>query len=200
MPYVPEDGVILSPAVEFFRGGSADGYPIRLAPVKVAAVLSVAMYNCNSSGRDAPPSDQAAYEVGVARKFKALIHAAIITGADVLIVPDIGCGVFGNDAATVGRIAGTAMQAHVGYFGKVVFTGKREFYDAVMTSLDVGQVAMDHGTPIIDLVQQKHNASKRKAPRDDAENLANRRNSPPLGAITSLLSAPPKKPRTATPT
>lgn len=107
--HVPEDGVIISPHVEIFRKGTDQGYALQMKPVAIAAVISVAMYNRNHSVRDAPvdaPEDSAAYELGTRHKLQALVHGAILANADALVLPDVGCGVFHNDARLVGRLMG----------------------------------------------------------------------------------------------
>lgn len=137
-PYIPVDGAILSPSVEVFRRGSDQGYILMTETVPIAGVVSVAMYNKNSQVRDAPvdaPSDNAAYELGVKHKMQAMAHAAAFAGADAIIVPDLGCGVFGNDPLVVGRLCGEAIKPYMGYFKKVLFTGKPEFYDAAARAL-----------------------------------------------------------------
>jgi hypothetical protein len=41
------DGVILSPSVEIFRGGSDHGYPFMQEPAQLAAIISLGMFNQN---------------------------------------------------------------------------------------------------------------------------------------------------------
>merc|ERR1712048_755856 len=98
-PHIPMDGVIVSPHVEIFRRGTDQGYLLFAKPVEITAVISVAMYNCNRRVRDSPvdrPYDEAEYEAGVRAKLIALAHGAAESGADALILPDVGCGVFMN--------------------------------------------------------------------------------------------------------
>jgi len=137
---IPDAGCIVSPRVEFFRRGTDQGYPIyggdRTLPV--AAVVSIAMYNLNPQVRDSPvdaPTDQAQYENGVLRKFEALAIGAIAAGADALVLCDVGCGVFRNDPAVVGALAGRSLRTYIHYFKCIVFTGQRRFHDAAMESL-----------------------------------------------------------------
>jgi len=137
-PYIPADGCLLSPEVEIFRRGSDQGYQLYLKPTKIAGVVSVAMYNRNPRVRDAPmdaPDSQAEYEEGIRKKFVALFHAAASVKADVLIIPDIGCGVFQNDPTVVGRIAGEVLKKYHGHFTCVHFTGKEAFYKAAMSAM-----------------------------------------------------------------
>lgn len=129
--HIPEDGVILSPHVEIFRKGSDQGYQLLAQPVEVCGVVSVAMYNQNPKVRDAPcdaPADPAAYAEGVRQKFTMLFHAAVLSGADCVIVPDVGCGVFENDPYEVGKICGKVLSSYAGYFRLALFTGKEAFY------------------------------------------------------------------------
>jgi len=81
------------------------------------------------------PADSAAYERGTSNKLEALCHAAALSKADALILPDIGCGVFQNDPKVVGRLAGQALKKYRNIFRKVVITGKQEFFDAIMAEM-----------------------------------------------------------------
>lgn len=135
---IPEGGVIVSPSVEFFRNGTDQGYPIYSEPREVAAVVSLAMYNKNPRVRDSAvdaPADEAEYAQGVARKFEAMAHGAVLAGANALVLPDVGCGVFGNEAAVVGAIAGRALRDFIGYFKCIAFTGNQQFHNAAMRTI-----------------------------------------------------------------
>merc|ERR1712151_27785 len=68
-------------------------------------------------------------------KFVALCHAAAMAGADALVLCDVGCGVFGNEASTVGRIAGNVVHEYGAHFKCIFFTGKEEFSDAAINSI-----------------------------------------------------------------
>eukprot|EP00440_Ansanella_granifera_P065714 gb/GFBE01071268.1/.p1 GENE.gb/GFBE01071268.1/~~gb/GFBE01071268.1/.p1 ORF type:complete len:636 (+),score=144.46 gb/GFBE01071268.1/:1-1908(+) len=136
--HVPEDGVILSPRVEILRKGSDTGYQMLSKPSEITAVISVAMYNKNARVRDAPvdaPTDPVAYQEGVRRKFVMLFQAAIESGADCIIVPDVGCGVFQNDPCIVGRICGEVLRDYTGYFKLAVFTGREDFFDSAQEAV-----------------------------------------------------------------
>lgn len=136
--YIPEDGVIISPDVEIFRKGTDQGYALQMKPVAIAAVISVAMYNKNHNVRDAPvdaPEDNAAYELGTQHKLQALVHAAVLSNADALVLPDVGCGVFRNDARLVGRLTGEILLKYADYFKKIVFTGQDAFFQEAMAVL-----------------------------------------------------------------
>jgi len=112
-PIIPVDGAVLSPMVEVFRGGTSDGYPFWTIPVTICAVVSVAMPNCNPNVKDAPvdaPEDRAAYDSLLSRKFIAACTAAARSGATTLVLPDVGCGVYGNLPADVGSQFGKILK------------------------------------------------------------------------------------------
>lgn len=129
--YIPEDGVVLSPSVEVFRTGSGDGYSFLKEPVQLAAILSIGMYNKNGKMSDCPvdaPSTKVAYNEGVKQKFRSAFVAALEAGTRCLVIPDVGCGVYGNDAAEVGIQLGKLLrQEFWGQFQEVVLVGKPEF-------------------------------------------------------------------------
>eukprot|EP00929_Paragymnodinium_shiwhaense_P048911 TRINITY_DN24688_c0_g1_i1.p1 TRINITY_DN24688_c0_g1~~TRINITY_DN24688_c0_g1_i1.p1 ORF type:complete len:859 (-),score=189.44 TRINITY_DN24688_c0_g1_i1:280-2763(-) len=132
--HIPEDGVILSPCVEVFRGGSLEGYPFWDTPVELSAIVSVAAYNCNPRVRDAPvdkPNDKTQYFLHLCRKFFATCQAAKKAQADVLVMPDVGCGVYGNDASVVGEAFAAALQLSRADFAEVHLVGSPAFADAV---------------------------------------------------------------------
>lgn len=150
--HIPEDGSIVSPGVEIFRRGSDQGYPLHQATVPISAVVSVAMYNLNAKVKDAPvdaPGDKATYEQRTRDKLKAAVHGAVFSGADVFLMPDVGCGVFENDPKIVGMLAGQVLKEYSGYFKKVVFTGKTEFCDAAASALAVK--LLRHSAPSSDV-------------------------------------------------
>eukprot|EP00931_Biecheleriopsis_adriatica_P076765 TRINITY_DN50440_c0_g1_i1.p1 TRINITY_DN50440_c0_g1~~TRINITY_DN50440_c0_g1_i1.p1 ORF type:complete len:665 (+),score=89.95 TRINITY_DN50440_c0_g1_i1:36-1997(+) len=136
--HIPTDGCIVSPHVEIFRGNTDQGYFLHGRTVPLAAVVSVAMFNKNRRVRDAPidaPEDAREYEDGVRKKFTAMLHGAALSGADAIIIPDVGCGVFQNDPKQCGRICGDVLFNYSSYFRRVVFTGKEEFYRAATEAL-----------------------------------------------------------------
>eukprot|EP00403_Amphidinium_massartii_P021488 CAMPEP_0178389928 /NCGR_PEP_ID=MMETSP0689_2-20121128/10381_1 /TAXON_ID=160604 /ORGANISM="Amphidinium massartii, Strain CS-259" /LENGTH=666 /DNA_ID=CAMNT_0020010417 /DNA_START=64 /DNA_END=2061 /DNA_ORIENTATION=+ len=136
--HIPADGCILSPSVEIFRGSTDQGYHAFTKSIPVAAVVSVAMFNKNRGVRDAPvdaPSDSKEYEDGVLKKFTAMLHAAALSGADSIIIPDVGCGVFQNDPAVCGKILGQALHKYRTRFKRAVFTGNDKFFTAASDSL-----------------------------------------------------------------
>lgn len=132
--HIPFEGAVLSPGVEFFRAGSLSGYPFLEEPVCFAAVVSVAMPNCNSSVRDAPrdvPPIDAVYHRLLEAKFTAALAAAVLAGANVLVVPDAGCGVYGNKASDVGQALGSSLRRMPLHFREVHLVGSADFALAV---------------------------------------------------------------------
>lgn len=113
LEHVPDDGVVLSPFVEVFRGGTNDGYPFEDAAVKLEAVVSVAMPNCNDTMSDSPVDahpDPEEYKAQLKRKWRAVFTAASqYTEGDTLVVPDAGCGVFDNPPDQVGAAFGEVL-------------------------------------------------------------------------------------------
>lgn len=139
--YIPIDGCIVSPHVEFLREGTQQGYRLLNDAVKLAAIVSIGMFNCNPSVRDSPmdaPKDQNAYEQGIRKKFDALVHGLALSGADVIVFPDVGCGVFKNDPALCGRLAAESLLKYQGYFSRIVFTGTPAFYESALATLRTG--------------------------------------------------------------
>jgi len=128
--HIPDDGAILSPSVEVFRQGTNAGYIFENSPTKLAAVVSIAMPNCNEGVRDAPvdaelddelpvdvsftpgidKKDDLVYIAQLERKWRAaLVAAAYYTDATCLVLPDAGCGVFENPPAVVGAAFGRVL-------------------------------------------------------------------------------------------
>eukprot|EP00928_Gymnodinium_smaydae_P030405 TRINITY_DN22628_c0_g7_i1.p1 TRINITY_DN22628_c0_g7~~TRINITY_DN22628_c0_g7_i1.p1 ORF type:complete len:461 (-),score=56.00 TRINITY_DN22628_c0_g7_i1:93-1475(-) len=113
-PHLPDDGALLSPHVDVFRGGTGDGYPFEDVAVGLAAVISVAMPNCNDRMTDSPvdahPNAQE-YQAQLVRKWRAVLTAAAcFTDATCLVVPDAGCGVFRNPPEQVGAAFGRVLR------------------------------------------------------------------------------------------
>eukprot|EP00442_Polarella_glacialis_P003231 CAMPEP_0115106440 /NCGR_PEP_ID=MMETSP0227-20121206/36659_1 /TAXON_ID=89957 /ORGANISM="Polarella glacialis, Strain CCMP 1383" /LENGTH=518 /DNA_ID=CAMNT_0002504043 /DNA_START=116 /DNA_END=1668 /DNA_ORIENTATION=- len=142
--YIPFDGVILSPFVQVFRGGSDEGYPFLDRP-SIITVLSMAMLNRNASLGDAPvdaPDDPHEYEKAVAQKFRSTLTGAIRAGCTAIVFPDVGCGVYKNDPKVVGRILGELLATEFwGHLTQVALVGKPEFQDSVVASADAKRAA-----------------------------------------------------------
>lgn len=138
--HIPEDGVVLSPGVEVFRGGTFQGYPFLPAVTKLVAVISVAMPNNNSKVSDSPvdmPVEPAKYEKLVKSRFRAMAAAAVDVGAKALVVPDLGCGVFGNDPYDVGRYMGEVLRDEVGNaMSEIHLSGSKEFLAAFTAAFE----------------------------------------------------------------
>lgn len=117
--HIPEHGCIASPMVEVFRESAMTGYRYYDKALPLQGVCSVAAYNKNRKMRDCPvdaPKDQALYVSGMAAKFDAIIKASLRMKGEVLIIPDCGCGVYGNDSNEVGRILGKMLKLAYGCF------------------------------------------------------------------------------------
>jgi uncharacterized protein (TIGR02452 family) len=136
--HIPVDGCILSPQVEIFRGNTDQGYFAHNRTTPIAAVVSIAMFNKNSRVRDAPvdaPEKESEYEDGVRSKLTAMVHAAALSGADAIIIPDVGCGVFQNDPNVCGRICGEVLFNYGARFKRAVFTGSSQFFAAAQDAI-----------------------------------------------------------------
>ncbi|CAE7467504.1 unnamed protein product, partial [Symbiodinium necroappetens] len=112
--HLPDDGALLSPAVEVFRSGTNNGYAFQEKAVCLEAVVSVAMPNCNAKMSDSPVDahpDQEKYAEQLADKWRAVMAAASSRpDANVLVVPDAGCGVFFNPPEKVGQSFGKVLR------------------------------------------------------------------------------------------
>jgi len=141
--YLPEDSVVISPTVEIFRDGYRNGYSFLKEACVMCGIISVAMYNRNPKMKDCPvdaPSDTKAYQDGIRRRLRAVVLAAAETGAELLVCPDIGCGVYGNHPAAVGTQLGLVLREPevAGLLAEVVIAGNRDFFDAANRALDTG--------------------------------------------------------------
>jgi len=112
--HLPDDGALLSPSVEVFRSGTNNGYAFQEKAVCLEAVVSVAMPNCNAKMSDSPVDahpDQEKYAEQLADKWRAVMAAASSRAdANVLVVPDAGCGVFFNPPEKVGQSFGKVLR------------------------------------------------------------------------------------------
>jgi len=136
--HVPVDGCIVSPAVEVFRDPSTYGYGFFEAPVRLQGFCSVAMFNMNPRVSDSPldaPRDFKAYCLQVKQKFRAVVTGAVHLGAEVLVCPDVGCGVFGNDPQILGTMLGEVLREapppNTQPLAEVLLTGQVAFAEAV---------------------------------------------------------------------
>lgn len=145
-PHIPVDGCIVSPGVEIFRDTSASGYSFQASTTKLLGVVSVAMFNMNPRMNDSPldaPRDFIEYCTQVKQKFLAMTKAAAEMGAEVLVCPDIGCGVFENDPVIVGTMLGEALSELPGFFTEVWITGKTAFYEAARRAAKSERVTLE---------------------------------------------------------
>lgn len=132
--HIPEDGAILSPGVEVFRDGTAAGYaPCAHGRTWLAAVISVAMPNMNPNMTDCPTEhrSKSAMKTLVERKLHAVLQGAARVDAEVIVVPDIGCGVYGNHPSVIGSAFGRVLCGYHSYFSEVIVTGSDEFFNEV---------------------------------------------------------------------
>ncbi|CAE7367346.1 unnamed protein product [Symbiodinium natans] len=123
--HLPDDGALLSPHVEVFRTGTNSGYAFQEKAVCLEAVVSVAMPNCNTKMSDSPVDahpDKDKYAEQLADKWRAVMMAASSrVEANVLVVPDAGCGVFFNPPEKVGESFGKVLREEFsGRFESVV--------------------------------------------------------------------------------
>jgi len=159
--HIPLDGCITSPDVEIFRSTSAQGYAFQEAPTKILGVCSVAMFNMNPRVSDSPldaPDEFKDYCAQVKLKFQTVVAAAVRMGAEVLICPDVGCGVFMNDPVVIGTLFGETLHELQGYIPEIIVTGKVSFFEAAKRAADGGKVAL----------QQPANWGMEKALQTDA--------------------------------
>jgi len=133
--HIPEDGALLSPGVHVFREGTSHGYAPRAdGGTRLAAVISIAMPNMNSANGSSPLEwrSKEFQEVLIERKLHAVLQGAALVEADILVLPDLGCGVFGNSAWFVGYLFGRVLRAYRGFFSEIVMTGNEDFHAAVI--------------------------------------------------------------------
>jgi uncharacterized protein (TIGR02452 family) len=137
--HIPVDACIVSPSVTVFRGTSSEGYVFSEHPTTLLGVCSLAMFNMNPAVSENPvdaPWDFQDYCSQVKQKFRAVYSAANQLGADVLVCPDIGCGVFGNDPVLLGYLLGEVVREESAAVAEVILTGKWEFGDAAKRRAD----------------------------------------------------------------
>merc|ERR1712050_790828 len=74
------------------------------------------------------------YERLISSKFECLLEAASQCCAKVLIMPDVGCGVFENDPQRVGRIFGDTLMRSQTSLENVICVGNKDFYHSAMNA------------------------------------------------------------------
>merc|ERR1711924_324800 len=75
-------------------------------------------------------ANKAQRELLIERKLHAVLQAAASVDAEVLVIPDIGCGVHGHDAAMMGSVFGRVLYGYPSFFTEVIICGRSEFFSA----------------------------------------------------------------------
>jgi len=141
--YIPYKGCVISPKVEILRKSGDFGYKVIKRPMALQALISLAAFNCNPLVNDAPldaPTSYAEYITALKEKLLVGIVAAMSTGADTLIIPDIGCGVFANDPVVTGKCLQETLLVTYGYFKRIVLLGKKAFVDSAVETSEFARV------------------------------------------------------------
>jgi len=134
--HIPRKGAVLTPDTCVFREGTAAGYAPR-RPVWLAAVVSVSMPNQNQSVHNTPVDRSVgwAYEQLLESKWAAVLLCLAKVHAEILVVPDAGCGVYKNDPSKVGRALGNALRRCPAKLNTVIIVGSYDFFVAVRDAL-----------------------------------------------------------------
>eukprot|EP00397_Hematodinium_sp_SG-2012_P022813 GEMP01023660.1.p1 GENE.GEMP01023660.1~~GEMP01023660.1.p1 ORF type:complete len:360 (+),score=43.56 GEMP01023660.1:361-1440(+) len=135
--HIPTNGCILSPNVEIFRGATT-GYSFLWKPVPITGVVSFAAFNKNPSVKDSPvdaPEDEEVYLDKVQQKWRATLVGARKMGAEVVVIPDVGCGVFKNEPFDMGSMLNVILCECRGWFKEIIILGKQEFVDSALLGL-----------------------------------------------------------------
>eukprot|EP00397_Hematodinium_sp_SG-2012_P004637 GEMP01004649.1.p1 GENE.GEMP01004649.1~~GEMP01004649.1.p1 ORF type:complete len:899 (+),score=161.54 GEMP01004649.1:626-3322(+) len=144
--HFPEDSVVVSPRVEIFRSPFFDGYQFLESPVVLQGVVSCAAYNFNKNVTDAPldaPRGKGKYADGMRKKLHAVMQAAIKLEGDVLVISDIGTGVFRNNSQQVGTAVGEMILQAYGCFQLVILLGTQSFCDAATRASRVPETSIE---------------------------------------------------------
>eukprot|EP00747_Dinoflagellata_sp_TGD_P144391 gnl/TRDRNA2_/TRDRNA2_176490_c11_seq32.p1 gnl/TRDRNA2_/TRDRNA2_176490_c11~~gnl/TRDRNA2_/TRDRNA2_176490_c11_seq32.p1 ORF type:complete len:477 (-),score=81.02 gnl/TRDRNA2_/TRDRNA2_176490_c11_seq32:447-1685(-) len=104
----------------------------------LAGVVSVAMFNRSPlAGKLDAPQQVQVYEEKMRVKFHSVLSAAKAAGATALVVPDVGCGIQGNDPRVVGRLFGEVLRRDFWtHLQEVWLVGRLEFQEAVMDAIE----------------------------------------------------------------
>lgn len=180
--HIPVEGCVMSPNVEIFRDISDRGYVFQETATRVLAVCSVAMFNMNPRVNDAPqdaPRDFRDYCRAVKQKFRSVVLAAHEAGAEVLVCPDVGCGVFQNDATTVGSLFGEVLREPAARrFSEVIITGQDRFFRAAMQVAKGGKAELRPSDYFYDsnevVIIPAQAAVKEPPPKDPSKKEADR--------------------------
>jgi len=138
-PWLSDGSVLVVSNAAVFRRGVGEGYKFLQRSVPVC-VICVAAYNKNPRVMDSPvdaPDDEDEYQAGLLSRFRLAVHSAAEQGVRVLVVTDVGCGVFQNCPADVGHLMGRALEQPVrlGVFDEVHVTGRKEFQEWLQHAL-----------------------------------------------------------------
>eukprot|EP00397_Hematodinium_sp_SG-2012_P004161 GEMP01004172.1.p1 GENE.GEMP01004172.1~~GEMP01004172.1.p1 ORF type:complete len:1001 (+),score=168.41 GEMP01004172.1:36-3038(+) len=128
--HLPVQGVVLSPDVEVFRKKADSGYAFMLEKSTLAGIISMAAFNRNPKIADSPedaPKDKEEYVSKLTDKWRSAVVGAIKLDSEVLVIPDVGCGVFKNDPVITGDCLGVILHEFDGYFREVILLGKELF-------------------------------------------------------------------------
>jgi len=134
--YIPSAGCILSPGVEIFRRSTMQGYKFMPEPISLSGVITTAAFNCNPGVHDSPldcPVNEAEYLARLKQKWVVALIGAIHFRSEVIVIPDVGCGVFQNDPDLSGVCLREALRPTAGYFKTVIIVGKEAFVDAALS-------------------------------------------------------------------
>eukprot|EP00931_Biecheleriopsis_adriatica_P062906 TRINITY_DN38009_c0_g1_i1.p1 TRINITY_DN38009_c0_g1~~TRINITY_DN38009_c0_g1_i1.p1 ORF type:complete len:500 (+),score=90.91 TRINITY_DN38009_c0_g1_i1:35-1534(+) len=149
--YIPENGCILSPKVEFFRGDFNEGYMFLEAPVVAAAVVSIAMPNCNPELKDVPvdaPENREQYLKLIQNKITAALDAAISAKATVLVVPALGCSSYKNKPEDIAQIFSEVVASYCPRaFDEIHCVGPRAFTNLCTSKPKMSLLGPSAGKP-----------------------------------------------------
>ena len=183
--HIPEYGAIISPNVEIFRGGPEYGFPFLEGPLVLAAIISIAMPNCNQDLRDEPcdaPESPEEYHRQLHAKIAAALEVAVAIQCRTLVVPPLGCGRYLNDPSTVGKVFVEVFQSRFSTaFAEVHFFGDDDFLVACSSCSSIEQGAgLGTGLPepeelAVPRMRERRNAvdvAEQRAWAQEAETLA----------------------------
>lgn len=134
-PYkIPENGVIYSPSVQFFREGQSKNFAFILP--KTLSLIACAALNL---GKCEKPSN---YADVTKNKIRAILRCAVINHHDAIVLSAFGCGAFKNNPEEVSNFFKDVLQEEEfkGVFKHISFaiTGKNfEVFNTVLNGLKI---------------------------------------------------------------
>eukprot|EP00928_Gymnodinium_smaydae_P049076 TRINITY_DN328_c0_g3_i1.p1 TRINITY_DN328_c0_g3~~TRINITY_DN328_c0_g3_i1.p1 ORF type:complete len:731 (+),score=85.46 TRINITY_DN328_c0_g3_i1:62-2254(+) len=145
--YMPSPNVLLTSNVKLFRTGTLTRYALNKPPLPVK-VISAAMPNFNTRVSDTAVTrlvkktccgegTESEYCKHIRNVWEAVLAAAVEAQNEYLVLADIGCGVFGNDPASVGFALGKALRK---------FTGKKRGNLKHIVLAGVQKIGREQGT------------------------------------------------------